>query len=253
MNIKAEQKRSGRKLPLLNSLLSMVAVSGLIGCGGFDLRKSGRTIFKGAQDASDDARADRGKKEVDPNADEFEGKGKTLEELEDDGLGEADNLTLIDTGIGFRNFDQINATYSALTGVPTDNNVVAEAFASIKSTLPADNKLASITPGQVSGYTKLAAFYCDVATADAGLRAQIYGDFDFTQSPQQLGQNPDAVIASIVDRFYRPGFSASTDATPDLEMLRQLAAEISVGKDNTQNVVMGLCTAVLSSAGVTVY
>ena len=189
-----------------------------------------------------------------PNDEEFDGKGESLEEIEQDPLEEVKPVfDLADTGVGFRNFDQINATYSALTGVPTSNPAVAQGFIDLKSTLPFDNELATITPGQVSAYTKLAAFYCDEATSDVALRPAIYGSLDFNQPVATAFNNPQPLASSILDRFFRPGYSQTPEGAADIQMLVTLLDEIKVGKDNTANVAMGLCTAVLSSAGVTVY
>lgn len=192
----------------------------------------------------------------DPSSGSFEDEGKTLEEIEQDVLGEVNKtITLKENPtVGFRNFDQINATYSALTGVPSTDGVVARAFSELRANLPTTNEISSITSGQVSSYLKLASFYCDVAMNDFELRTAILGDdFDFALPPQQAFANPDAVVDSILNKFFRPGYSNLNEAESDRTMLKQLLAEIIVGKDNTRNVAMGLCTAVLSSAGVTVY
>lgn len=224
------------------ALLTCLMASLTFGCGDL-LRKNGsKTVRKNGQNAEETV-----------NAEEFEGKGQTLEELEDDGIDEVMNPALVDTGVGFRNFDQINQSYSSLTGVPSDNPVVAQAFLDLRGSLPFKPTVATITPGQVSAYTKLAAFYCDEAAKDQGLRSAIFGNLDFNAAPAQAFQNPAPVVASVVNRFFRPDYAGLAEAAPDLAEIESLVQEILVGKTDTSAVAMGLCTAVLSSAGVTLY
>ena len=102
-------------------VLLVLGVSLLLSCS---LKKKFDRNNKGARVSQDISQA---LEELADNTDDFEGKGKKLEELEKDGLADGTNLSLVKTGVGFRNFDQINSTYSVLTGVPIDNQQVANA------------------------------------------------------------------------------------------------------------------------------
>jgi hypothetical protein len=230
------------RLPTCRGLVILVIALSVSHCGT-ELRKNGRKVTKmTSSDAS-----------LDPMSDDFVGKGQTLGELENDGLGQVESLALLDTSVGFRSFDAINHTYASLTGVPVTDPTVVAGFNELRGSLPLSHSVASITPGQVSAYTKLAAMYCDVAAASAPLRADIFGPLNFGQAPNVAFANPDAVIASVVNRFYRPDYASFASSVDDLDMLRELVATIRIDKTSTANVAMGLCTAVLASAGVTLY
>ncbi len=227
-------------------VLLVLGVSLLLSCS---LKKKFDRNNKGARVSQDISQA---LEELADNTDDFEGKGKKLEELEKDGLADGTNLSLVKTGVGFRNFDQINNTYSVLTGVPIDNQQVANAFAALRSTLPTENSVATITPGQVSSFTKLAAFYCDVASRDQQLASDLYAGVDLSGSAQSIVQNPDPLINALLDRFVKPGYSLGQESEAEREIVRMLINDIGPGPQAV-DMAMGVCSAMLSSAYVTIY
>jgi len=89
--------------------------------------------------------------------------------------------------IGVKTFDEINASMSAITGIPVTNTAVATTYASYKQQLPAVENISAFLASHQMGVAQLAMSYCNVlVTADKspGIAPsnQFFKDFDFTQT-----------------------------------------------------------------------
>lgn len=65
-------------------------------------------------------------------------------------------------GFHIKNFNQINMSFSKLTGVPRSRQNVSDVMGQILNQLPADNDLNSFTPFHQISITRLAFTYCEI-------------------------------------------------------------------------------------------
>lgn len=66
-----------------------------------------------------------------------------------------------ETVIATKNFNQLNATYSKLTGVPSEDSSISSEFQSIKTQLPTVNTPQTLNAFNQIAITRLAFAYCD--------------------------------------------------------------------------------------------
>jgi hypothetical protein len=161
---------------------------------------------------------------------------------------------------GIRNFAQINATMSALTGVPTTNAQVAAFYTAQATSLPTDNDVKGFIGSHQVTIFKLAVEYCDVLVKDATLRATVFGTFNFAAAPN-AAFTPDtkkALADSLVSKFWGKNLSNLSPHTENVTLVVTLIDDLLTGRDltvatQTPGIVTGTCAGVLSSAPVTLY
>ena len=73
--------------------------------------------------------------------------------------------------IGIRNFAEINASMSVLTGVNQNNDKVFETYSLVKQQLPSLENIETFISAQQMGITQLAIAYCDQAIEDNNIRS----------------------------------------------------------------------------------
>ena len=147
--------------------------------------------------------------------------------------------------IGMRTFDEINASFSALTGVsvasPVASNVtgktVSETFSVIRRQLSSVEDFQAFMSSHHMAATQLAAAYCDALVQDVSLRQAIFPPtFDFNAAVA----NPaidwrNNIVIPLVDRVLNTGLvndSYRTRIIDELELLitdsRDLKPYISI-------------------------
>lgn len=191
-----------------------------------------------------------------------EGSGS---DAEGDGPGDATmedkfGLNKLQPKVGIKNFDQINASYAALTGInPKTNATIRTQFGELRGSLPTEYSLAAITPAMVSAAQKLAAYYCDAMVADATLRTAAVPGFNFTAVPSQAfaGTGADTLARGLIDKFWGKNRTDLPNIADSTKLVSDLINDMKTGKADTAamtlNLSMGACAAVLSSAPVLVY
>jgi len=119
--------------------------------------------------------------------------------------------------IGMRTFDAINASLSALTGVPVSSasvspvtgKTVGETYALVRRALPAVADFNAYSAAHQMAATQLTAAYCDALVQDVGLRAQLFPAppvFDFQARSGDPAINwRDHIAAPLVDRAINTG------------------------------------------------
>ncbi len=158
--------------------------------------------------------------------------------------------------VGVKDFEQINATMSALTGVPTTDGSVQNVYRTVVTQLPSDNNLKSFLPAHQVAITKLAAEYCERLVENGTLRTAIWPNLNFTQNPNQAftAANRSTVINQTIDRFMGP-LNATERSTVTAQLVEifdtLLQGEDVTSSVTTRKVVKGLCITSLGSAYVT--
>ena len=89
--------------------------------------------------------------------------------------------------IGVKTFDEINATMSAVTGVPVTDPTVAATFESYKQQLPSVENISAFLSSHQMGVAQMAMSYCNVLTQnDKALAAddanRFFKGFDFSRT-----------------------------------------------------------------------
>lgn len=162
----------------------------------------------------------------------------------------------VDNGIpeavidGFKNFEQLVKNFSALTGVPEDNQQVAEVYQTIKDGLLENNDLTTFKAAQQTAIQKFALEYCDVINNDNAISAEFYPTFDANNF------NADALITDLI------GSLLNMDATTELESMpayaeiaEVLTTQIQALQDanlTPDNIAASTCASVLGSGLVSV-
>lgn len=160
--------------------------------------------------------------------------------------------------IGIRTFDELNATMSAATGVPTAQQDVLQTFSAVRQQLPSSNNIEGFLSSQQMGITQLAISYCNALMEDAGLRASRFPGFDFSAAPSTAyaGANRDALLDPLLVSTLQNGASPVGSQPDQLEVRGELNSLIdqlaSTGNDatRTRTIAKAACASVLGSAAV---
>jgi hypothetical protein len=127
--------------------------------------------------------------------------------------------------IGVRTFAQVNATLSALTGVPTSNPSVVATYQAVQQQLPTTATLESFSAANQVGVAQLAIQYCNVAVNTPALQSQLFG---FSLSPSQFTSQPgiDSVTSAIAQRVLGSGLKSAPSASSVTNELSSLIGQL---------------------------
>lgn len=158
--------------------------------------------------------------------------------------------------VGVKNFEQINNTMSALTGVPITDSAIVTVYNDISIQLPTDNNVKNFLPSMQVAITKLATEYCDRTVETDAYRVKIWPSVNFAVGPSTTftATNKTTMINQTVEKFFGPIEQAEIDKvkTELLALYDSLnAGESQTSSATTKKIVKGLCTASLSSAYIT--
>lgn len=168
--------------------------------------------------------------------------------------------------MGLRDFAEISATLSQLTGVPTTNTQVATTYAAVKQQLPTLTNLDTFLAAQQMGITQLTVAYCSSLVDSASARGLFFPGFDFSAAvstafntdlkrDQIIEPLLQSLLANELPRTGNTDAPLSHQANPDalrLE-LNQLIDNMtncggSCGSNRTLTTVKATCAASLGSA-----
>ena len=162
---------------------------------------------------------------------------------------------------GMRNYAQINATMSLLTGVPRSNATVSQVFtANLTTALPTDNDIKSFLGSQQVAVFKLAVEYCDAMIKDANLSRAFFGSVTVTGAPSVVfsAQGKTAVADVFISKFWGKNLESLPAHDQNVAMATGLIDQLLANKDLnnaavTPPVLTGTCAGILSAAPVTMY
>ena len=159
---------------------------------------------------------------------------------------------------GIRDFAEINATMSAVTGVPTSNSEIAGVYDTVRTAMPVETGIGGFISSQQMGVTQLAIKYCSVLIDDTTARANFFPTFDFNAAPAAAFANRALVTDPLIDNIVGRGLGTQPD-------LADLATEVNALIDRltscggscatparTVSVMKASCAAVLGSAAMLV-
>ncbi|WP_191964459.1 LamG domain-containing protein [Marinobacter confluentis] len=157
--------------------------------------------------------------------------------------------------IGIKTFDEVNASMSRVTGIPTTEPRIYETFIKVKQQLPTVENIGGFLSSHQMAITQMAIQYCDVLVADEGRRNAFFPEFDFSQNAatafDDIGQSqvtgPLLTAFVGVDLDTQP---ANLDIEDELGSLMVKLSECggSCPDGRSETVVKASCAAVLGSA-----
>jgi hypothetical protein len=164
--------------------------------------------------------------------------------------------------MGLRTFDELNATYSKLTGVPVTNETVASTFASVKQQLPAVESVDAFLAAHQTGIAQLAIAYCSAMVDDDSLRNAFFAPATIIPNQSASYFSDDAKRTPVVDavkKVINTTLLSQPDATVVDTAIRKLLGTIASNtasdpKDATEgagNAMKAACAAALGSAATT--
>jgi hypothetical protein len=162
-----------------------------------------------------------------------------------------------DPDVGVRDFAEVHATMSRMTGISVANSAVAATYNLVHQALPVGTGIGGFISSQQMGITQLAIKYCSVLVDDPSARAAYFPGFPFGTSSSTAFNNPDLVIDPLINNMVGTGISTQ----PDLAALRgeveSLISDLaacggSCESDRTERIVKAACASVLGSAAMLV-
>ena len=157
--------------------------------------------------------------------------------------------------IGIRNFAEINASMSELTGVNQANNKVFSTFQLVKQQLPSLENIETFISAQQMGITQLAIAYCDSAIEDSTLRATWFPAVDFSQPPANAFDSTGRTnfITPLLNRLMPLAPTTQPDKATVATELDALITKLSscganCNAERTRTIAKSSCAAVLASA-----
>ena len=160
--------------------------------------------------------------------------------------------------IGVRNFAQINASLSVLTGVPTTQSAVNQTYMTVQQQLPSDPTLQGFLASHQVGIAQLAIQYCNVMANDSSLRAAMFPGVAFASSQFATQGGVDQVLNPIVATALGTGLNSQPSAQTVHDELSKLVGKLCTGSSPCTDTVRVLavtsaaCAAALGSATVLV-
>jgi len=160
--------------------------------------------------------------------------------------------------IGYRVFEQIDATMSKITGVPRTNSTVRATYGLVKQQLPTVAGIDAFLSSHQIGIAQLGSSYCSALVEDNTMRSSFFPGLDLNVSSLATTTERNAVIDPLLSRAVGSGLVSqpvSTDVRSELNNLMDrlcTGGSCTAGSTRVKVVVKAVCTAALASAVTTV-
>jgi hypothetical protein len=157
--------------------------------------------------------------------------------------------------IGIKTFDEINASMSAVTGMPTSHPDVLSTFSTIRQQLPSVADVEGFLSSHQMAVTQLAIEYCNALVEDSSQRAIFFPAFNFLAVPAVAldSAGRDALLDPLLDSVLGINLVSQPDRNLVRAELDTLAVNLaSSGGDveRTETIVKATCAAVLGSGTI---
>lgn len=166
--------------------------------------------------------------------------------------------------VGMKNFEQINYTFSELTGVPVSTGAINTTYTSVEATLPTENAVKVLQSSNQVAITRLAAEYCNqliTVGAFSANRNTLFGATIFATVYNSLSANQvNSFVNQTTNAFWGEGVIDPVELAEAraelLDLFRDIADMDTAQNRATTNVTLkatrAVCAAALSSSYVTV-
>ena len=158
--------------------------------------------------------------------------------------------------LGLRQFEEISASMSAMTTVPTTQSEVKTTYELVKQALPQSEGIEGFLSAQQVGIAQLSIEYCNALVEGSALRSAYFPGVDFSGSPATVFGTAgarDQVFNPLLDRMLGLSVSSQPDRAAVRSELDSLAAKLSscggsCAADRSKTIAKASCGAVLGSA-----
>jgi len=169
-------------------------------------------------------------------------------------------LQRIQASVGLKNYDQINASMSVITGIAATTPAVRNVFTNLTTSLPTDNDIKGFLGSQQVSIFKLAVEYCDALVRDPARRAEFFPGFNFAGTPAAVlnASGKQDIADTLVTKIWGKDLDFLPPHAESVDTVVGLIDNVLIGKNTAQvavtgAVVTGACTAVLASAPAIMY
>jgi mono/diheme cytochrome c family protein len=155
--------------------------------------------------------------------------------------------------IGVRNFERVNATLSAITGVPTTQTAVATLFENVKQALPTTENFQGFVGSHQTAIAQLSIQYCAVMVDDATLRGAFFPGVNVAAPLDAAAKT--VVVNQLVAKALNSGTTVlGTQPNPAAVQteLNALMDKLAQRGASTPTILKAACAAVTGSAGMLV-
>ncbi|MEZ5550579.1 MAG: LamG domain-containing protein [Pseudomonadales bacterium] len=153
---------------------------------------------------------------------------------------------------GIRDFAEINATMSRMTGVPVSHPAVMPTYQQVYQAMPVQPKIAGFISSQQMGVTQLAIAYCAALVDDAGDRAAYWPGFPWGTAKATAFNNRALVIDPLLANMVGLNLPTQADPAEVTAEVNALIDRLIGGPSNTDSIMKGACASVLGSAAMLV-
>ncbi|HTP39336.1 MAG TPA: LamG-like jellyroll fold domain-containing protein [Steroidobacteraceae bacterium] len=159
--------------------------------------------------------------------------------------------------VGVRVFSELNASMSAITGVPVGNADVLATYNLVEQQLPSVTDIQAVLASHQVGIAQLAIQYCDSMVETPSLAASFFPGVSFTATPSTAFGSGNAslinpLMANIVGSNLASQPTAAQVNTEINNLVTTLTSSCGSGCDatRTKTIAKATCAAVLGSAAV---
>jgi mono/diheme cytochrome c family protein len=155
--------------------------------------------------------------------------------------------------IGVRSFERVNATLSAITGVPTTQTAVATLFENVKQALPTTENFQGFVGSHQTAIAQLSIQYCAVMVDDATLRGAFFPGVNVAAPLDAAAKT--VVVNQLVAKALNSGTTVlGTQPNPAAVQteLNALMDKLAQRGASTPTILKAACAAVTGSAGMLV-
>ncbi len=166
--------------------------------------------------------------------------------------------TEVAADVGLRTFEEINATMSEVTTVPTTQVDVKTTYDLVRQAMPTKENIEGFVASQQTGVAQLAIEYCNALVEDPSLRAAYFPGMNFSANASSAFGSAaarDLVFNPLLDRMLGVNVGSQPNRAAARAELDALAARLTAcGADlarrgsHRHTVAKASCAAVLGSA-----
>ncbi len=175
--------------------------------------------------------------------------------------------------VGIRTFDEINATFAAVTGVDPNQVDVDMTFQELRQSLPAVEDINTFLASHQVAIAQLAIEYCNALINDTTARNAYFPEFNFGAPPRtafsggvdedSTGSNRDLFVDPLIARIvgnsrngpviatqprFATVYSELAAVAGDGNRPNNLIDRLLAGGSNTEAIAKGVCAAALGNA-----
>ncbi|HVL00683.1 MAG TPA: LamG domain-containing protein, partial [Dongiaceae bacterium] len=125
--------------------------------------------------------------------------------------------------IGLRNFAEISASMSKITGVPVTNANVVTTYNTVKQALPSSSAVETFVSAQQMGVAQLAIEYCSAMVDDTSLRSAFFPSFTNFNTPVASALDTPTEQNQIINPLFDKVAGGVGSQPGDAEMKAELA------------------------------